>query len=141
MALYGNKGKYLTEKGDWVQSKYEKAVANFLYENDISYEYDKPYHFLDGEIAHPDFRLIDYDVFIEVWGMTGDPLYYESKKLKQEKYRKDGTKLIELFPKGGRLNFKYLIWVKFKELTGKVLPTKTKWSYYPPENFPIREYD
>jgi hypothetical protein len=140
MNHYDNRVKFPTKKGGLVLSLYERAVADFLYENNIAYEYERPYRFSTGETVHPDFYLPQYGVYIEVWGMAGDYFYNEGMKWKQERYRKEGVKLIELLPKGGRLNFRFFILVRFKELMGYRLPVKQYVPYFSPAAFPTRRY-
>ena len=62
-----------TLKGESVKSYGELDIANFLYQNQIQYEYEASYKF-DTNTAeygqyHPDFYLPDYDLYIEYFGI------------------------------------------------------------------------
>ena len=62
-----------TLKGELVKSYGELDIANYLYQNQIRYEYEASYKF-DTNTAeygqyHPDFYLPDYDVYIEYFGI------------------------------------------------------------------------
>lgn len=62
-----------TLKGELVKSYGELDIANYLYQNQIQYEYEASYKF-DTNTAeygqyHPDFYLPDYDVYIEYFGI------------------------------------------------------------------------
>lgn len=62
-----------TLKGELVKSYGELDIANYLYQNQIRYEYEASYKF-DSNTAeygqyHPDFYLPDYDVYIEYFGI------------------------------------------------------------------------
>ena len=61
-----------TLNGERVKSYGELDIANFLYQNQIRYEYEASYKF-DTNTAeygqyHPDFYLPDYDLYIEYFG-------------------------------------------------------------------------
>lgn len=62
-----------TLKGERVKSYGELDIANYLYQNQIRYEYEASYKF-DTNTAeygqyHPDFYLPDYDIYIEYFGI------------------------------------------------------------------------
>ena len=130
-----------TNRGETVCSRYEKMVADFLDEHSINYLYEPDYHLsVTGETVIPDFCLSDYNVYIEVWGLAGDPDYNEIMNWKKSQYEMDDIRLIELWPEGGRLNFRYLIMKKFEELTGKKFPAKKWIPYFPPDRFNTKKY-
>jgi len=132
---------YRTKKNELVDSNYERLVANFLYEHDINYEHAPDYHLaVSGKYVAPDFYLPDYDLYIEVYGMAGVPEYDRGLRWKRNQYDMDDIRLIELWPKGGRLNFRYLIKKRFENLTGKRFPQKKRVPYFPPDKFPIFNY-
>ena len=59
----------VTLKGETVKSYEECEIANFLYLNQINYEYEKPFE-IDTATPKfrqyfPDFYLSDYNVYIE----------------------------------------------------------------------------
>ena len=64
--------KYVTLKCEQVKSYAEKYIADFLFEHDIGYQYEKPYRW--GNRAYrPDFTLLPFEkaqrVVIEHWGI------------------------------------------------------------------------
>ena len=63
----------VTLNGETVKSYGELDIANYLYQNQIRYEYEASYKF-DTNTAeygqyHPDFYLPDYDIYIEYFGI------------------------------------------------------------------------
>ena len=107
----------ITIKGEIVKSYGEMEIANFLFYNNINYEYETKYKYETdtteyGEY-HPDFYLPDYDVYIEYFGIDRNhnvPSYYTSKHgkspkeeyndgiaWKRETHKNHGTELIELY--------------------------------------------
>lgn len=62
--------------GDYVRSDGEKVIANFLFEHDIPYIYEKPFY-IGGVTFRPDFYLTEQKIVIEYFGMLGDPDYDE----------------------------------------------------------------
>jgi len=87
-----------TRSGVKVQSHGEERIADYLYDCGLDFDYDKPFYF-DGILMRPDFYLPDRKVFIEYWGMKGDPKYEERKKKKLSLYRQTGANLISVYPK------------------------------------------
>lgn len=89
-----------TKKGDMVQSGGEQCIANFLYDHDIRYIYDKSMRLYFWQIIpiRPDFYLPDLDIYIEYWGMVGDKNYDSHAVWKKNLYKKAKKKLINLYP-------------------------------------------
>ena len=97
-------------KGELVKSVEECCIANFLYMNGVSYEYERPYEH-DTATARkvqykPDFYLCDAGIYIEHFALSenGDTppfidraKYTASRKWKLELHAKYGTTLIETF--------------------------------------------
>ena len=90
-------GKNMTLGGEFVKSQEEVRIANFLFINGVSYEYerkyDKPYERGSSRRAyHPDFYLPEFDVYIEHYGIdeNGEPPSFFSEA-EREKY-KDGIR-------------------------------------------------
>ncbi|MCB9211240.1 MAG: UvrD-helicase domain-containing protein [Ignavibacteriales bacterium] len=78
--IFNDKGEYLkslksnkTLKGELCKSHEEVEIANFLYVNDIEYEYEKEYEFetTTKEFSQykPDFYLPKYGIYIEHFGL------------------------------------------------------------------------
>jgi DNA helicase-4 len=109
----GDYYKYLKEfeirslNGDLVKSYEESEIANFLFLNDISYEYEPDYKFDEGHRQYlPDFYLPKYDLYIEHFGINREfktaPYIDTEKYLEQMEWKRDlhqtrGTKLIETY--------------------------------------------
>ncbi len=88
-----------THRGDFVQSWGEVEIADFLYDNNVKYVYDKPtrFSFFQRTSIRPDFYLPEFDVYIEYWGMRGNTDYDRKTEWKQKIYKKYNKKLINLY--------------------------------------------
>jgi DNA helicase-4 len=107
----------ITLKKEFVKSRQEVMIANFLYLNGIAYEYEKPYEYETADKDYsqykPDFFLSDYNIYIEHFGVNrkGETKftnnsaqnkihtaqYKESMKWKRELHSKYNTQLIETY--------------------------------------------
>lgn len=94
-----------TLRGEYVKSFGEKVIANFLFEHDVSYEYERS-HRANGRVYRPDFTLpkagaMSKGVVIEYFGMQGDPAYDAISREKRAYWKSRGTSwiFIELVPK------------------------------------------
>lgn len=90
-----------TLAGDYVKSAGEKAIADFLFERDVPYKYERNHWW--GEVNYkPDFTIFETErsgVVIEYFGLTGDPKYDAQIERKRAYWKaKPQWKLIELFP-------------------------------------------
>jgi DNA helicase IV len=96
--------------GDIVKSYEECEIANFLYLNGISFEYEKKYEIDTATEMHrqyqPDFFLNDHGIYIEHFGVDKDgnapkfmnpERYREGMEWKREIHEKNETILIETF--------------------------------------------
>lgn len=105
-----------TLKGELVKSKGEAQIANFLYKNNIEYEYEKVYEKLmpENRTYRPDFTLSlgGTPIYIEYFGLstykTNDLSRYEKiRKIKENYHQKHHTKFIALdYQKGENLEEK-----------------------------------
>lgn len=90
-----------TLAGDYVKSAGEKAIADFLFERDVSYKYERN-HWWDGVNYKPDFTIFETEhsgVVIEYFGLTGDQKYDAQIERKRAYWKaKPQWKLIEIFP-------------------------------------------
>jgi len=96
-----------TIQGERVKSVEELIIANFLYVNGITYEYEKAYP--HGTLVYrPDFYLNDYDIYLEHFGIdennqakwlspTNAENYVEEIRLKRETHTTYNTKLLETY--------------------------------------------
>lgn len=85
--------KFRTESGHYVRSRGELVVANYLYNKDIMFAYEKRLPIV--EEAYSDFYIKEKKVFIEVWGLESTK-YLERKAKKIQMYKDYDFKLIGL---------------------------------------------
>ena len=87
--------------GNYVKSIGEKAIANFLFEHDIKYKYEKNFPW-NGTNYRPDFTIPNGDnrgVVIEYFGLKGDPDYDKRSQEKRNYWRnRPNWSLLEYFP-------------------------------------------
>lgn len=109
-----NYSGFLNNRGDRFHSSLESLVADYLYENNIKYKTQHYIKFKNGKSIYPDFYLEDFDLYIEVFGMSEIDFYIQSMLDKINLYKKYNYKLLGLFYK----NFKENNW---KEVINKNL--------------------
>ncbi len=84
--------------GEYVKSYGEKVIADFLFEHDIAYKYERN-HWWSGINYRPDFTVFvtpKSGLIIEYFGLRGDPDYDEMSDSKREYWKgKLGWTLIE----------------------------------------------
>ena len=91
-------------KGDYVKSYGEKIIANFLYEHNIPYRYERN-HCWSGINYRPDFTIFKSEkppsgIIIEYFGMEGEPEYDKLSGQKKIYWEgKKNWKLLEYTPK------------------------------------------
>jgi len=71
----------------------EEQIARLLDRNRITYQYEYPVAVVDRgktRIYYPDFRLPEYGLIIEYFGVNGDSGYDQQKEHKIEVYKKAG---------------------------------------------------
>lgn len=123
----------ITLKGERVKSYGEMDIANFLFQNGISYEYEKEYEFDTRTKRHaqyyPDFYLPDYGYYLEYFGINENnkvPSYFISKdgknpsksyqkqmEWKRKLHQNNNTVLIECYAYE-RFGGKLLLYLKNK---------------------------
>ena len=90
-----------TLDGKYVKSFGEKVIANFLFEHDIDYKYERTVLW-DSVNYRPDFTIFTgyrRGVIIEYFGLIGDPKYDVMSEDKRNYWRnRPGWELIECFP-------------------------------------------
>ena len=90
-----------TLKGEFVKSTGEKLIADFLFEHDIIYRYQRS-HWWNGEDYCPDFTVNKNEkvgVIVEHFGLEGDEDYDRQAQKKRNYWNaKEGWELIELSP-------------------------------------------
>ena len=84
----------LTKKGDYVRSKSEKMIADFLYECKIPYKYEVRLIFDDGNELMPDFIMLDTEsreeIIWEHFGIIDDVNYAARTIEKMSIYSQNG---------------------------------------------------
>ena len=112
---YDHNNKFKCECGIYVKSQGERTVADFLYKNNIPFEYETEGAYWEYDLRwnnpkyksiHPDFfikgpvtfhgRRIE-KVYIEYWGMD-TPEYLEKQAYKYNVYKRHNCTLINLYP-------------------------------------------
>ena len=90
-------GQYRAGKRYSIQPAYkswgEEQIARLLDRNCISYQYEYPVAVVDRgktRVYYPDFRLPEYGMIIEYFGINGDSGYEQRKKHKMDVYKKAG---------------------------------------------------
>ena len=126
----GNQGNMDTLRGERVKSIEELMIANFLFLNGVAYEYETPYpHEIPEELNdktrrayQPDFYLVDYDIWLEHFGVdeygrvpwmktqAEEQNYIDGMNWKRDVHKACGTKLIE----------SYSYWNKDQDLLNQV---------------------
>jgi DNA helicase-4 len=90
-----------TLAGEFVKSRGEKAIADFLFEHDIRYKYERN-HWWSGVNYKPDFTIFKTEksgVVVEYFGMAGDENYDRlTEEKKQYWASKEHWNLISLYP-------------------------------------------
>jgi hypothetical protein len=86
--------KHRTKDGHLVRSRAEVIIDDTLYDYGLVHAYEKKVPI--EEDLYTDFYLPSGKVYIEFWGMEGDPKYLERKSKKLKIYKKYDLKLIEL---------------------------------------------
>lgn len=88
-----------TLRGEYVKSHGEKVLANLLFENGITYQYEKTFYF-DQTPYRPDFTIshANRDVaIIEYYGLN-NPEYNEQRAAKRQYWTRKGIPCLELTP-------------------------------------------
>lgn len=135
MGLFSSKQygiESITLDGQRVKSKAEKFIADYFVQHQIRYQYEKPAeaHFwiFTSRISKPDFYLLDYNVYVEYWGLLNtenkrvNEHYLRVMKLKMAKYHQNKIKFISIYPSNLE-NFDWIFRKKLRDTCGGVLPT------------------
>ncbi|MDY6388273.1 MAG: UvrD-helicase domain-containing protein [Fibrobacter sp.] len=106
-----------TINGIAVKSYGEMDIANFLWQNQVAFEYERPYRFLTATEVYrqyqPDFYLPEYDIYIEYFGInrqgkvsdafsgrngkSASQVYSDGMRWKRKIHKEHNTKLVECF--------------------------------------------
>lgn len=86
-------GEYATLNGETVKSVAERLIANFLFENGVPYEYERPADWAprspDRRIYTPDFTIRGMKILIEHWGVDRAGHVHPGFSKSSEEYQKD----------------------------------------------------
>lgn len=96
----------VTLRGEVVRSNSERVIADYFSRSGVRYVYEQPAVSRWGfrRISRPDFYLPDYGVYVEFWGLVNlrdkfnHSRYERSKRWKTEQYRRNGIRLVSLYP-------------------------------------------
>ena len=86
--------RFRTEDGHFVRSKAEVIIDNWLYGKRIVHAYEPA---LPGGRLLSDFYLPEVGVYIEFWGLAGDPAYDRRRQKKLKVYQDHNLKLEEVY--------------------------------------------
>lgn len=109
-------GVYECEDGHIVKSISEQIIDDWLGEQGIFHAYEAPLDIGEEKPIKPDFCLKNYlgkgkDVYIEYFGLKGQPKYDEHTAFKMNHYKRLGITLICLYPKDSK-NLKFALQTK-----------------------------
>lgn len=109
-------GVYECEDGHIVKSISEQVIDDWLGEQGIFHAYEAPLDIGEEKPLKPDFCLKNYlgkgkDVYIEYFGLKGQPKYDEHTAYKMKHYKRLGITLICLYPKDSK-NLKFALQTK-----------------------------
>lgn len=102
---YANSESPKTLRGEFVKSKGEVAIANFLLANGIDYEYERVYEEImpDYSTYRPDFTLTlgGEKIYVEYFGLSAEGAIYSKtydkiRQIKEEYHRTHHTRFIAL---------------------------------------------
>jgi len=100
-----NKTRTSEEKSADYKSKAEVQIARLLDREGIAYQYEHPLAVIDrGRIRvwYPDFRLPEYGMILEYFGLNGDLGYRQRTEHKLQVYRANGVEGVFLRPESFR---------------------------------------
>lgn len=107
-------GVYECNDGHIVKSMSEQAIDNYLCEHAIFHGYELPLDIGTDKPLKPDFCLKNYlgegkDVYIEYFGLKGNPKYDEETAYKIKFYREKHITLICMYPKTDSKNLNFAL--------------------------------
>lgn len=113
-------GIYECADGHIVKSWAEQSIDNYLCEKGILHGYELPLDVGTEKPLKPDFCLLHYlgkdkHVYIEYFGLKGDPDYDQTTDYKMKLYRKMGITLICMYPKTDQKNIRFALDTKLNK--------------------------
>jgi len=99
-SILGKTQKYKTRDGHYVRSRGEAMIDNFLYFTRVPHAYELEVHLPGDKVLTPDFCCLTAkgNVYIEFWGMEGQPDYDKSMEYKKKLYEEFDLELIDVWP-------------------------------------------
>lgn len=99
---------------DNFKSRGERKIAYFLEDNNIQYHYEQGLLVHSGDqkprIWYPDFYLPEFGMYIEYYGIVGDPDYDKGVTAKESAYSRMGLDVVPVYPYMFAKNWKkYLV--------------------------------
>ena len=112
-------GVYECEDGHIVKSMSEQTIDDWLFEKGIFHGYEIPLDIGETKPLKPDFYLKNYlgvgkDLYLEFFGLKGQPKYDEATAYKMSHYRKKGITLVCLYPSDSK-NLKFALQTKLNK--------------------------
>lgn len=92
---YDRNKRVMTRKGHTVRSKFERTVANFLFNERVNYVYE-PELKLGSELFRPDFYLPNKKIYIECWGLNHLRFYMIKRIYKESIYKLFGIRYLSV---------------------------------------------
>lgn len=88
---YSGQYRHYTLHGEYVSSKSEVLIADYLYMHRVPYEYEKPLK-IEGITFYPDFTICfqGTNIYVEHLGLLDDPHYRRQWRRKRIYYNKAG---------------------------------------------------
>ena len=94
MNTYEKKPDSKTSRGEYVRSKSEKIIADYLFSLGIPYQYEPQFHLFSGDNVYPDFVILNVrknkTIYWEHLGKVGDANYATRNFDKLMDYEKSG---------------------------------------------------
>lgn len=112
-------GVFECEDGHIVKSISEQVIDDWLCEQTIFHAYEAPLDIGEDKPLKPDFCLKNYlgkgkDVYIEYFGLKGQPKYDEQTAYKMKHYKRLGITLVCLYPRDSK-NLKFALQQKLNK--------------------------
>ena len=86
--------KFKTKTGHYVANKAEKMIANFLFENNLIFQYDVVVSWADKDDFKATFFIPKLDLYLEHFKFNNINNHQKSMKLKIRQYDKNKKKLV-----------------------------------------------
>jgi hypothetical protein len=111
-------------KNNQYKSRAEREIAAFLDSCGIRYVYEQGVLVTDDnkpKIWYPDFYLPEFSVYIEYYGLVGDPDYDRGVERKTAVYSANGLEVIALYPVTLRVDWQTYIRDRLREILARRL--------------------